>query len=259
MSAPDSGGYGQTPPPKKPWALITVASGCILTLLLGIGGGITYLALSGRGEQTAEPTTTPEPETTTPSPTTETPTTESPTAEAPTYRIISPIDEVEGSADDVWAILAASPLTEGTMEATGTCELPATPVDHDAEQLQTLLDAAGACLNRVWATASSDRNLPWIPPRIHVYTWPDIPQSPCEPDTFEQTSPRQCNLDGVLASQPSQQVRDILTSVEHWTPADASTSTIAPESRAHWVRQGFEAGGDLTRCNTWLAPTEQVA
>ncbi|MFQ6484557.1 hypothetical protein [Brachybacterium epidermidis] len=334
-------GYGQAPPPKKPWALITVASGCILALLLGIGGGITYLALSDGGEQTAGPTATPEPETTTPSPATETLATEAPAAEAPTYRIISPIDEVEGSADDVWAILAASPLTEGTMEATGTCELPATPVDHDAEQLQALLDAAGACLNRVWATASSDRNLPWIPPRIQVYTWPDIPESPCEPDTFEQTSPRQCNLDGVLywplgagygaqqedpakvptmylwdlslnylngitwntgmwpyyraldakleddpdrqaeanrrywlqhlclasavsmrvpeASQPSQQVRDTLTSVEHWTPADASTSTIAPESRGHWVRQGFEAGGDLTRCNTWLVPAEQVA
>lgn len=337
-------GHTQPPPPKKPWALITVAAGCILALLLGIGGGITYLALSRGGDPTAGGSTTPQESTTPPeNPTTTTattPTTEPPT-EAPTYEVIAPIDDVEGSADDVWAILAAYPLAQGTMGATGTCDLPETPVDHTAEQLQTLLDAAGACLNRVWATAHSDRNLPWNAPTIVVYTWPDIPPSACNSDSFEERVPRHCNLDGTLywplgagygsqqedsaevptmylwdlslnyingitwntslwpyyraldekleddperqeeanrryslqhlclasaasmrvpeASQPSQEVRDILSSEEHWTPAEGKTTSIAPSSRAHWVKQGLESEGDLTRCNTWTAPAEQVA
>lgn len=337
-----SPGYGQTPPPKKPWALIAVASGCILALLLGIGGGITYLAFSGGEETTAGGTTTTPQQSTTPpeSPESTTPSTEPP-PETATYEVISPIDDVEGSADDVWAILAAYPLTEGTMGAIGTCDLPETPVDHTAEQLQTVLDAAGACLNRVWATASSDRNLPWVAPDIVVYTWPDIPAaSACDADSFEERIPRMCNLDGTLywplgagygaqqddpaevasmylwdlafnymntitwntslwpyyraldekleddperqeeanrryslqhlclasaasmrvpeASRPSQRVRDILTSEEHWTPAEGVANTIAPSSRAHWVEQGFESEGDLTKCNTWTAPAEQV-
>lgn len=339
---PPPPGYGQTPPPKKPWALIAVASGCILALLLGIGGGITYLAVSGGEETTAGGTTTTPQESTTPpeSPESTTPSTEPP-PETATYEVISPIDDVEGSADDVWAILAAYPLTEGTMGAIGACDLPETPVDHTAEQLQTVLDAAGACLDRVWATASSDRNLPWVAPDIVVFTWPDIPAtSACDADSFEERIPRMCNLDGTLywplgagygaqqddpaevasmylwdlafnymntitwntslwpyyraldekleedperqeeanrryalqhlclasaasmrvpeASRPSQRVRDILTSEEHWTQAGGVTSTIAPSSRAHWVEQGFESEGDLTKCNTWTAPAEQV-
>lgn len=335
--------YGHTPPPKKPWALITVAAGCILALLLGIGGGITYLALSGDDNPTAGVTTTPPTTTTAPeSPTTTTPPTPTtePLPETPTYEVISPIDDVEGSADDVWAILAAYPLTEGTMGAIGTCDLPETPVDHDVEQLQAVLDAAGACLNRVWATAHSDRNLPWQAPTIVVYTWPDIPPNSCNKDTFEERVPRQCNLDGTLywplgagygaqqedpaevptmylwdlafnymnsitwntslwpyysaldekleddperqeeanrryalqhlclasaasmrvpeASQPSPEVRDILSSEEHWTPAEGKTTSITATSRAHWVKQGFESEGDLTQCNTWTAPAEQV-
>lgn len=347
---PPAHSYGQPPPPKKPWALLVVASGCILMLLLGIGGGITYLALSGGGDNSAGSTppgtTDPEstdPESSDPDPTDPEPTDpETPSEGAPTFKVISPIDDVEGTADDVWAILAASPLTEGSMGAIADCDLPETPVDHDAEQLQAVLEAAGSCLNRVWATASSDRNLPWIAPTIQVYTWPDVPgSSSCDPETFQERTPRQCNLDNTLywplgagygaqqedpaevptvymwdlslmylnaitwntgmwpyyqaldgkleddpdrqeeasrryslqtlciaslasvrvpeASRPSEEARDILSSEKHWTPAEGVTTSIEPASRAYWVKQGFDSGGDMTRCNTWEAPAEKVA
>src|SRR5699024_3488299 len=70
-----------------------------------------------------------------------------------------------------------------------------TPVEHSTEELQAVLDAAGGCLNGIWATASSDRGLPWNSPEIVVYTWPAIPTSSCEADTFEENFPRVCNLD----------------------------------------------------------------
>jgi predicted metalloprotease len=91
-----------------------------------------------------------------------------------------------------------NPLTEGGLPDVGTCELPATPISPSTEQLQAVLDASAGCLNRVWATASSDRGLPWITPDIVVYTWPDVPASPCEADTFAEDFPRMCNLDSTV-------------------------------------------------------------
>lgn len=233
MSAPGSGGYGPQqpygqqqsyapqgydqqqygpspygppgpaqPPPKKPWALITLAFGCIFALLVGIGGGITYLVLSG-GEPTADGESSQETPSTDPGstdPTTEPP----PTSESPTpadpgpFQVISPIAELDMTADELIAVMATSPLTEGTIPAISTCELPETPVDHDVAQLQALLDAAGGCLNQIWADTSSDRGLPWVSPTITVYTWPEIPPSACDADTFEEDYPRTCNLDATI-------------------------------------------------------------
>src|SRR5699024_12020448 len=90
----------------------------------------------------------------------------------------------QGDADDIWAVLEDNPLTDGSLPALGSCDLPETPVEHSAEELQAVLDAAGDCLNQLWATASSDRGLPWHSPEIVVYSWPDVPTSSCEEDTF---------------------------------------------------------------------------
>lgn len=229
MSTPGQGGYGspshqgpghvggpwqgqpygppgpaQPPPPRKPWALIGLAFGCILALLVGIGGGITYLVLSDGEEPTAGSSSSVTTPSTGPDPGEPTTTEPAPTSEAPTagdpgpFQVISPIEELDMTADEITAVMAASPLTEGTIPAISSCELPETPVDHDVAQLQAVLDAAGGCLNQIWADTSSDRGLPWVSPTITVYTWPEIPPSACDADTFEEDYPRTCNLDATI-------------------------------------------------------------
>lgn len=202
--------YSHGPGPQRTWAIVLVALGCIGAMVLVIGGGITFLALNRSGGEVAAP-----PETATMEPTTEAATEtetetetepESPgsrpaetseTAEpgSPEFEVLSPIDRPQGDEDDIWAVLEDNPLTDGSLPALGSCELPETPVEHSTEELQAVMDAAGDCLNQIWATASSDRELPWHSPEIVVYTWPDIPTSSCEADTFEEDFPRVCNLD----------------------------------------------------------------
>src|SRR5699024_1011389 len=167
-----------------------------------VGGGITFLALNqSGGEEVAAPLES-ESATTEPTSATETDSeTDSPsssaaeTTEPPEFEVLSPIDRPQGDADDIWAVLEDNPLTDGSLPALGSCDLPETPVEHSSEELQAVLDAAGGWLNQIWATASSDRGLPWNSPEIVVYTWPDIPTASCEKDTFEEDFTRVCNLD----------------------------------------------------------------
>jgi len=197
-TGPNSHGSG----PKRTWALALVALGCIGAMVLVVGGGITFLALNqSGGEEVAAPLES-ESATTEPTSATETDSeTDSPsssaaeTTEPPEFEVLSPIDRPQGDADDIWAVLEDNPLTDGSLPALGSCDLPETPVEHSAEELQAVLDAAGDCLNQLWATASSDRGLPWHSPEIVVYSWPDVPTSSCEEDTFEEDFPRVCNLD----------------------------------------------------------------
>lgn len=182
--------------------MVLVALGCIGAMVLAVGGGITFLALNrGDGEEVAAP---PETETVTTEPATEQPTeSQTPSSrppettepESPEFEVLSPVERPGGDADDIRAILEDNPLTDGSLPALGSCDLPETPVEHSSEELQAVLDAAGGCLNQIWATASSDRGLPWNSPEIVVYTWPDIPTASCEEDTFEEDFPRVCNLD----------------------------------------------------------------
>lgn len=341
------GGFGAPPPPKRPWALIVGAMACIAALVLVVGGGITYLALSRGGEDpTAAPPTTEgptepaspqEPEPSTPSEEPSAP----PQSETSGFEVVSQIDVPPGDADELWAIMGDNPLVTGTLPDLASCELPATPVEPDAAQLQAVLDSSAACLNQLWATASSDRGLPWASPSVVVYTWPDVPpESACTPDSFEEDFPRMCNLDttiywplgygtagefadeasvpgaylwdlayvytnavtwnsslvayysaltsqlegsdeerlndawrryslqmqcmaaassmqGPAASTPTSELRDALTSPDSWEEGEPPR-TISPENRALWIERGFDSGGDLSTCNTWIADGAQV-
>ncbi|WP_232820209.1 hypothetical protein [Brachybacterium sp. YJGR34] len=314
-----------------------MALGCVALLVLTVGGGVTYLVLRGMGgeDPTAAPTTTTE---------------EEPTAELETglstdpaesdFEVVSPIDTPPGDADHLRGILANNPLTTGSLPDITSCELPETPVDPSDEELQAVLDASGQCLSRVWAAASSDRGLTWDAPAVQVYTYPDVPSSSCEADSFQEDYPRVCNLDPAIywptgfgigaevtdaelvpgaylwdlsyvymnpvmwnssvgvyyvtlmdqveddpeladetwrryilqslclssaatmqlptAVQPQPELREQLTDASNWT-VDESSGPIEPSSRAHWIEAGFESGGDLGACNTWIAPAEQVA
>src|SRR5699024_6483506 len=99
---------------------------------------------------------------------------------------------------ELWAVLENNPLTHGTLPQVGECELPATPIEPTKEELQAVLDAAGGCLNRMWATASSDRGLPWVSPKIVVYEHPDVPAEAGCDSYFSADFPRMCNLDSTL-------------------------------------------------------------
>ncbi|GAA1489296.1 hypothetical protein GCM10009626_20420 [Brachybacterium sacelli] len=300
--------------------------------MLVVGGGLTYLALTRGGDE--DPTASG-------SPSTGPSDAESPTAsgsEGTDFEVISPIDTPPGDAEDLWAIMADNPLTEGTLPDVTSCELPATPATKQTpEEVQAVLTSAGDCLNQVWAGASSDRALPWDKPSVQVYSWPDIPESAgCEKDTFEKDYPRVCNLDGTIywpvgygsgasrsddaavpgaylwdlsflymttvswnsslgayyealndqltgdernaealrryrlqfrciaaasamqqpsAAQPAPAMREGLLTESTWS----ETEEFDPASLVLWLRAGMESGGDLSACNTWNAPADQVA
>lgn len=199
---------GQPPQPpqkKRPWALLAVAASCVVVLILVVGGGVAFLAL-----RSGEPAAGGDPSTATTEPPTETGTTNPPETTSPTeatstpedegsgFTVISQIDVPPGDADDLWAIMADNPLSAGKLPDVGSCELPATPSEPTKQQQQAVLDAATTCLNQVWATASSDRELPWVSPTVVVYTHPDIPSdSPCE-SNFSADQPRMCNLNSTI-------------------------------------------------------------
>lgn len=204
FSAPGSpggpGGFGGQPQPpgkKRPWALIIGAFACAgLLLLVGAVGIGIWAFTRDSGDRSAGPA----PQTSSPAPSpSESPSETTPTPAEPTpFQVLSPLDDPIGDADEIWQVLESSPMTTGTLHKTGECTLPETPADHTIEQQQAVLEAAIACLSPVFATSSSDRGLPWASPTVEVYTWPDIPASPCEADSFQEDWPRMCNLDNVL-------------------------------------------------------------
>lgn len=208
---PQQGGSPQRggPPqqgPKRPWGMIAVAFGCVAVLFLTVVVGIGIFALTrdSGADVVATPTDDPSDAQTGSEPATEDPSstgTEEPSAtesEAPEWEALTPLDEPSGDVEDILATLEAGPLTQNSMFSPSECTLPETPVDPTVEQLQASLDAAAGCLNQVWASTSSDRGLPWSSPTITVFTWPDIPSTACEHDTFDEGNPRMCNLDNTL-------------------------------------------------------------
>lgn len=337
-----SGPGGEQPPSKKPWALIVGAIACIGLLVLGVAGGIGFLALNDRGG--GETTATSDATTEEPSedPTSEDPTTDPTTSEGPGFEVIPAYDTPPGTTEELTAILADNPLTSGDLPDIGSCDLPPTPQNPNAEQLQAVLDASAGCLNQVWSAASSNRGLPWRNPTVTVYEHPTLPNSPCadDPTDFGPDHATVCNLDtsiywplgygtGTAFSDESIIVQAYLWDLSYsytntllWNssltvyyvtmmteyrdsgdtdaydeaflrwdlqrtcltlaaigqlPADAQPSgtfrdqlfdeatwpeqgerPVSSANKVRWLRAGFESGGDLSKCNTWAAPLDQV-
>ncbi|MGO3209497.1 hypothetical protein ACT3SY_16170 [Brachybacterium sp. AOP42-E1-35] len=181
-----------------------MALGCVLAMVLVVGGGITYLVLNRGGDDTTiasdpppetEPVTDPETD-----PDSESPSevTTPPEEEGSGFEVVSPIDLPPGDVDDMRAVLEDNPLVHGKLPSITTCELPETPISPTPEQLQAVLDASSTCLNQIWGTASSDRGLPWSGPTVLVYTYPDIPADSACDSSFEEDFPRMCNLDNTV-------------------------------------------------------------
>ncbi|MGY5765374.1 hypothetical protein ACXET9_09235 [Brachybacterium sp. DNPG3] len=188
-------------PRRRPWAIAAVAAGCAVVLVLVLGLGVGAYVLLGRdGQGSAAPASdTPsseDPDTPSPDPIT-TPS-DDPDEPTPTFEVVSPIDELPGTAEELREVLATSPFTTGRFTTIPSCELPTTPTDPTVEEVQATLSAAGHCLDKVWANVSSDRDLPWTSPTIVVYEWPDVPASACDADSFDADYPRVCNLDSTI-------------------------------------------------------------
>ncbi|WP_177348991.1 hypothetical protein [Brachybacterium avium] len=175
----------------------------MLALLLVVGGGITYLVLR-QGEDTPIATDTPSTSATaptdpeSPSESETTPPEETTPEKDDTFQVVSPIDPPTGSVDELWAVLEDNPLTQGSLPTLAECDLPETPIEPSVEELQAVLDAASGCLNQIWATASSDRGLPWVSPTVVVYTHPDVPAGASCDSHFAADFPRMCNLDSTI-------------------------------------------------------------
>ena len=56
------------------------------------------------------------------------------------------------------------------------------------------------------------------------------------------------------SAQPVPELREKLLTESSW-----SGGGLEPASRVQWLRAGIESGGDLSACNTWNAPADQVA
>lgn len=179
--------------------MIAIACGCVAALLLVIvlGTGAYFLIFrDGDAPTTGTASTTSsasDPETPSGS------TSVTPAEPTTDFEVIEAWETPSGDAEDLAEVLRTSPLVTGSISGPGSCELPETPVDPTAEQMQATLDAASSCLNGVWATASSDRGLPWSSPTVVVYEWPDIPASAaCEAESFAEDSARVCFLDETI-------------------------------------------------------------
>lgn len=174
-----SSGWGPPPaPPRRPWALITVAAGCILALLLAVVGGVGVLVLRETAATTAgETSTTTSADAPSPSPTTTPPTPEPP---AEPFHVLRRGEDPPEDLETLWAAMADNPLTQGDLPGFSTCELPDTPVDADLEHVQELATAAASCLNRIYSSAASDRGLRWAPARVVVTKQGERPASECD-------------------------------------------------------------------------------
>lgn len=196
---PQGPGGGPTPPRKRPWVLLGVAFTCVFALLLVVGGGVAFLVLRPDDEPPVATDTPSETATTSPSeettPSEEEESTTPEKSEESAFEVVVPYDPPTGTPDELWDVLADNPLTEGSLPTPASCELPETPPNPSAEELQAVLDASATCLNQVWATASSDRGLPWVSPQIVVYEHPDVPAEAVCDSGFSADSPRVCNLD----------------------------------------------------------------
>ncbi|MFC0672650.1 hypothetical protein [Brachybacterium hainanense] len=169
---------------RRALPLLAGAAGCVMLLVLVIAGGIGYLVLRPGPGSPAPPSTT----------------ASSPSSSAAAaFEVIRPDEENTRSPEELRTVLAANPLTQGRLPATGPCTLPEVAVDSTPEQLQTFLQAGVDCYARSWAPAMSDRNLPWATPRVVVFVWPELPPGHgCDSSEFTQTRPTMCDLDETL-------------------------------------------------------------
>ena len=178
-------GIDATGPRRRGLLVPTIAFGCALLLLLGVGGGLTAVWL---GDRDAEPTPAAESSSS------------SGQAEPGVWQPLEEGQEPTGTADDLEQVLAENPLQEATLQAPTGCELP--PTDGGAlapEELAGYLEAGADCLESSWGEALGAVGVDFTGPDVVVYTVDALPEdSACDPARFSEATPVVCQADNTL-------------------------------------------------------------
>ena len=173
--------------PRRGLLIPAIAFGCAMLLLLGIGGGLTALWLTGRDDSSA-PAAGPDPVMTTPG------------TEPGVWEPLTAGKAPGGDSEDLRRVLSQNPLLEARLQVPAGCTLP--PAEGGkvpAAELADYLAAGADCLGTAWADALAPVGITVGTPRVVVFTMDDLPtDSACETAHFTDSAPIPCHDDSTL-------------------------------------------------------------
>lgn len=185
--SPPPGIDATTGHPRRGLLIPAIAFGCAMLLLLGIGGGLTALWLTGRDDGSA-PAAGPDPVMTAPG------------TEPGVWEPLTSGQVPRGDSEDLRRVLAQNPLLEARLQVPAGCTLP--PAEGGkvpAVELSDFLAAGADCLGTAWADALAPVGITVDTPRIVVFTTEDLPtDSACETANFTDSAPVPCRDDNTL-------------------------------------------------------------
>ena len=188
-----------TPPPPPPGIDATtgpgprrllipaLAFGCAMLLLLGIGGGLTALWLTGPRQlpstaASADPATAAE------------------ETEPGIWQPLEPGQVPTGTADELQQVLAENPLLEARLPVPARCSLPAAEGGAvPAAELSAYLAAGAECLGAAWGEALAPTGIDFDAPAVVVHTAEGPPsETACPAAAFTGSAPVICHDDNTL-------------------------------------------------------------
>lgn len=190
----------QTPPPPPPpgidattgprprrLLIPALAFGCAMLLLLGIGGGLTALWLTGP-RQLPSPAASAEPATA------------ATEAEPGVWQPLETGQVPTGTAGELQQVLAENPLLEARLPVPSQCSLPATEGGAvPAAELPAYLESGVECLGAAWGEALAPTGLAFDAPAVVVYSEAAPPsETACTAAVFTDSAPVICHDDNTL-------------------------------------------------------------
>lgn len=158
-----------------------------MLLLLGIGGGLTALWLTGP-RQLPSPAASAEP------------TASTSEAEPGVWQLLEPGQVPVGTADELQQVLAENPLLAARLPVPAQCSLPATQGGAvPATELPAYLEAGAGCLGAAWGKALGPAGIAFAAPAVVVYTAESPPtETACTAANFTDSAPVICHDDNTL-------------------------------------------------------------
>lgn len=181
-------GIDATTGPRRRGLLIpSIAFGCALLLLLGIGGGFTALWLTGRDRGPGPGTGAG-------------PSTSRTGTEPGMWEPLAPDQVPSGDAEELRQVLSRNPLLVTRLAEPAGCTLPTTGGGMiPAEQLPAFLEAGADCLAVTWTRGLAAEGIDLEAPRIVVFATDSPPQgSACAAERFTGDAPVVCHDDATL-------------------------------------------------------------
>nr|WP_239552441.1 hypothetical protein [Brachybacterium muris] len=202
-------GVDATSPRQRRLLAPTIALGCAVLLLLGIGTGVGLLWLDQPGTPAApqQPTASSE---------------EDPVDPAQ-WRPLEEGEQPEGTPEELLQVMATNPLTAATLSVPAGCSLPASEGKVPDDQLQAYLESGASCLETTWGDALAQQGVEFTAPEVVVHPAAEPPAaSSCAPETFTGTAPRACIGD------------DTLYWPAEWDPGFSTTSAVESPQLYMW-------------------------